>query len=654
MPQRVAARPAAETSPAAVPALFSAIAARHPDRIALEDASRCLTYRALDDVSQRLAQHLRQAGVGRGDIVALYVERDVDAIAALLGVLKAGAAYLPLDLSYPRKLLADICAESRPAAVLSRPAELEALSSRPFWQCPTLDLAAVLDDRLPGTNVTQARPATEPARDEPGPDDLAYVMYTSGSTGRHKGVMVPHRAVIRLVRDADFARLDEDQVLLQLAPLSFDASTFEIWGALLNGAKLAVLPGIHPAVDDIAAAIARHGVTTLWLTAGLFHLMVELRLEALRPLRQLLAGGDVLSPAHVARALAALPGTAIINGYGPTENTTFTCCHRIVPADCRPGPIPIGRPIAGTTARLCDEALRPVPPGDIGELCIGGQGLALGYLHRPELTRERFVQDPDGPAGTRLYRTGDRARRRSDGSLEFLGRMDRQVKIDGKRVELEEIEAGLRRCAGIRDAAAICLTATDGRRQIAAYATLEDGRSGSVERLRGHLRRVLPQHMMPASVVFLDKLPLTPAGKLDRAALPAPDGASPIPAAALPDAAGAGRELRSHGMRTEAVLRRMWQRVLAREAVGLDENFFDLGGTSLQLLKLHAEIGAALGCDLSIVDLFRFPRIRTLARHIDSGIGAEARRQAPSVWQRAASEAEAPLPTPPASSATGP
>jgi len=436
-------------------------------------------------------------------------------------------------------------------------------------------------------------------------------MYTSGSTGRPKGVVVPHQAVVRLVIDNDFATLGADEVILQLAPLSFDASTFEIWGALLNGGKLAIVSNAYPSLDDIAAEIARYGVTTMWLTAGLFHLMVDNNPNGLKPLRQLLAGGDVLSPPHVLKALRALPDCRLINGYGPTENTTFSCCYSVPRDYDGTSPLPIGRPIRETEALILDESLQPVPPDTDGELYVGGMGVALGYLNRPELTAERFIAHPlDSNSGARVYKTGDRVRMRSDGNIEFLGRVDRQVKINGKRVELDEIEARLRATGLVQDAAVVCPPGEVGYRTIAAFVTAPGQARIDIEGLRRTLREDLPDFMVPSSITQLDAFPLTPTGKVDRARLPAV-----VPATA----AGRGRPPANA---TEAALREIWRRVLGKDAVGVDENFFDLGGTSLGLMEVHASIKRSMASDITVVEMFQYPRISALAERMMRGAPA--------------------------------
>ncbi|HEU4561930.1 MAG TPA: amino acid adenylation domain-containing protein, partial [Longimicrobium sp.] len=401
---------------ATVDALFARAAAAAPGAVALAWDGARMTYAELDGRANRLAHYLRRAGVAAGTRVGVCLERGAEMVVATLAALKAGGAYVPLDPGYPAERLAYMLADTA---------------------VPVLVTESALADRLPAHDARVIRVDTDAAAiaaepvDAPAagtdPDAAAYVMYTSGSTGRPKGVEVPHRAIVRLVRGQDYLSIDPSDVFLQLAPASFDAATLELWGPLLNGARLALHPVGQPTVESIGRALAEHGVTVLWLTAGLFHLVVDERIEILRGVRQLLAGGDVLSVPHVRRVLAELPGTALINGYGPTENTTFTCCHRIAEAP-EGASIPVGRAIANTYVRVLDAGMQPVPVGVAGELYAGGAGLALGYLNQPELTAEKFVADPYLP-GARLYRTGDRVRWRADGTVEFLGRVDTQVKI---------------------------------------------------------------------------------------------------------------------------------------------------------------------------------------------------------------------------------
>jgi amino acid adenylation domain-containing protein len=605
-------------SPASIPEAFDETASRHRDRAALAGDAVGLTYAQLAAQADRIGSWLLARGIGRGNTVGLFAQRSVDTIAAILGILKSGAAYVPLDPSYPKKLLQYIYEDSQPSAMLVQDSLVASRPQDVFWKGEALSLDA--DRELP---VTSGGTWTWPEKDLPdasggiwtwpeiAPDDVAYIMYTSGSTGRPKGVVVPHRAVLRLVIDNDFATLGPDEVILQMAPLSFDASTFEIWGALLNGGKLAVVSNPYPSLDDIAAEIARHGVTTMWLTAGLFHLMVDNNLDGLKPLRQLLAGGDVLSPPHILKALRALPGCRLINGYGPTENTTFSCCYT-VPQDYNgDSALPIGRPIRQTEALILDESLRSVSAGSEGELYVGGAGVALGYLNRPELTVERFIPHPLHPRST-VYKTGDRVRMRADGNIEFLGRQDRQVKINGKRVELDEIEARIRATGLVQDAAVVCPPGAVGHRQIIAFVTAASNSTVDVERLRRVLREDLPDYMIPSSVNQLESFPLSPTGKVDRAKLPAVvtthtdiRGRAPINA-------------------TEAALREIWRKVLGTASVGVDDNFFDLGGTSLGLMEVHANIRRSMSSDITVVEMFQYPRISALAERMTRTAPARA------------------------------
>lgn len=562
-----------------------------------------MTYADLDRRSNKLARHLRRQGVGANDLIALHAGRSTGSLVAMLATLKLGAAYAPLDPAAPADYHAWVLQDC--GARLT-------LAGRDARDVPGVVID--LEDALAACESEDGSALEDPCR----PDDIAYVMYTSGSTGRPKGVRVPHRAVVRLVSDQTYTRFAADEVFLHAAPLVFDASTFEIWGALLHGALAVVVEEDRASLQQIADAIRRHGVTTAWFTAGLFHLLVEHQLEALQGVRHILAGGDVLSPTHVLRARASLPDCQLVNGYGPTENTTFTCCYRIPKAGWGGGPVPIGTPINGTYVRLLDDAMKPVPDGEIGMLYTGGLGLASGYLGDAARSAAAFVPDPFHPGAT-LYRTGDLARRRPDGAFDFIGRRDRQVKIDGKRVELGEIEETLRRSGSIADAV-VTASKTDDGHVLTAYikgAAANSDRSMLASEARNGLLRTLPPHMRPARIVVLDEFPLNTSGKVDHDRLPKP---LPPHAEAVPPAEG----------NTERMLGEIFARVLDVRSVGADTNFFDLGATSLKLVEAHAAI-ERIWPGVGVVALFRHPNIRDLARAIegrDTALDSAARRRA--------------------------
>ena len=574
---------------------FAASAKAAATSIAVLQHAEALTYAELDRRSNRLARHLRSNGVVAGDLVALHAGRSIDSLVAILATLKLGAAYAPLDPAAPadyRDWLLRDCGAGIVLAAGGAPRDLP---------LPTLGL----DEALLASETEDDSALEHVCR----PDDIAYVMYTSGSTGRPKGVRIPHRAVVRLVTDQTYARFAADEVVLHAAPLFFDASTFEIWGTLLHGALGVIVDDDRISLQRLADTIRRQRVTTAWFTAGLFHLLVEHQLDSLRGLRQILAGGDTLSPSCVLRAQAALPDCQIINGYGPTENTTFTCCYRVPAGGWGGGPVPIGTPINGTYVRLLDEEMRPVPDGEIGMLYAGGLGLASGYLDGAHQASDAFTADPLQP-GAMLYRTGDLARWRADGALDFLGRRDRQVKIDGKRIEPGEIEETLRRCNGIADAVVTATRPGAGGPVLTAYikpAAEADNRAMLASEARMSLQHALPPHMQPSRIVVLDEFPLKASGKIDYDRLPAP---RPLPETT---ALFGGDE-------TQRALASIFSRVLGVREIGLDANFFDLGATSLKLLEAHAAI-ARTWPGTGVVALFRHSTIRELARAID-GRGA--------------------------------
>jgi len=444
---------------ASIVQLFENQVGRTPNAIALIWEEQQITYRELNEQANQLAHYLQNLGVGLETLVGICVERSPAMIVGILGILKAGGAYVPLDPAYPQERLAFMLEDSQVPVLLT---QNHLIPSLPKHQsqiiCLDTDWSTIAQHSLenPTNYIT--------------PDNLAYIIYTSGSTGKPKGVCVIQRGVVRLVQQTNYVNLSTDEVFLQLAPISFDASTFEIWGSLLNGALLAIMPAGTPSLQELGQAIARYQVTTLWLTAGLFHLMVDERLQDLKPVRQLLAGGDVLSVSHVKKVWQELKGCQLINGYGPTENTTFTCCYAITDANQLGNSVPIGSAIANTQVYLLDAQMQPVKDGASGELYVGGAGLAREYLNRPDLTAEKFVPNPfSNSPGGRLYKTGDLGRYLPDGSIDYLGRIDQQVKIRGFRIELGEIESLLWQHPTVKLAAVTDKEDASGNKQLVAY-----------------------------------------------------------------------------------------------------------------------------------------------------------------------------------------
>lgn len=586
--------------------LFQQIARVADSEVALIFGEDRHTYGELNARANQLGHYLQSLGVGRDILVGICFERGARMIVAMLAILKAGGAYVPLDPRYPCNRLAFMIADTALATILTDRASVAKL---PVGSARTLMLDA------------QAQPWSQFPEHDPaaaaGPRNLAYIIHTSGSSGRPKGVMVEHRAVVRLVRNTGFADFDRGQRFLQLAPISFDASIFEIWGALLNGASLAIMPAGVASLVSIVEVIQRHRVTTAFFTPALFNLLVDNHVAQLSALKQIVVGGDVVSPRHFLTALEQLPDCALINGYGPTESTVFAVCFTASRESATRQQIPIGFPIANTQAFIFDSELKPVPIGATGELYLGGDGLARGYLNCPELTAENFITV--SPGG-RLYRTGDLARFRSDGAIEFIGRIDAQLKISGYRIEPGEVVFALRQHPSVRDAAVVCdhPEGHGAERRLIAYLVC----SAALDtlELRNFLAARLPHYMIPAVIVALDALPLTLNGKLDLAALPAPDS-SPAPAReAAPAVLGAD---------SEEVIAAIWRKALRRSAIGREENFFDAGGDSLRLIAVHSALCGALPIALTIADLFEHPTIASQVKLVTRATPLDRSRESP-------------------------
>jgi amino acid adenylation domain-containing protein len=572
---------------ACVHEMIEAQAARDPDRVAVVFERESVTYGALDRRSNQLARHLRELGVRPDVPVGLCVNRSTSMVIGLLAILKAGGAYVPLDPAYPASRLAFMLEQSRVPIMLTE--------DRLALSLPAHGAQLVSID---GDTAAIDRQRVAPVRSDARPDTMAYIIYTSGSTGQPKGTMVLHGGLSNLAAaQAHIFEAGSNARVLQFASLSFDASIFEICLALCAGATLRVsseesrLPG-----PDLVALLRDEDIDTVTLPPSVCALLPP---EALPGLKTVIVAGEACPPSLVSRWAAE---RRFFNAYGPTETTVWATAARCR-ADAKPH---IGRPVPNVECYLVDPSLQPVSIGVAGELLIGGAGVARGYLDRPDLTAERFIPDPfSRRPGARVYRTGDLARWLPDGNIDFLGRIDHQVKIRGYRIELNEIEAVLLEYPGVREAVAVARAESSGS-TVAAYAVPRPGVPVTAGDLRAHLRERLPEYMVPAGIAVLDELPRTPNGKLDRGALPNPyDDAANAPAADMAPATDIERTIAA-----------IWRDTLRAEHIDVRQNFFDIGGHSLLMVEVHARLRDALRRDLSLMDLFQYPTVRTLAEHL--------------------------------------
>jgi len=579
--------------------LFQAYAEKTPTAVALCFGSRPMTYGQLDGKAERMAHHLSSLGAVPGSIVGLCMERSLDMVIGLLAILKSGSSYLPLDSEYPDDRISFMLADSSAGIVLTQERFLKRMNNLAPGQCkiiPVEQIKALSDNGQKINSVTN--PAANP-KNQAGPENSACIIYTSGSTGKPKGVVITHRNIIRLVKNCLPITFSQDNRQLLHTPISFDASFMEIWGSLLNGAFLEIMPPGPYASFEMGKIVREKAISQLFLTTALFNIIIDENPGDFEGLKLLAFGGESASIPHTNKALEQLKHTRIFNVYGPTENTTSTTAYQITEKLITS--VPIGKPISNTRVYLLDTQRQPVPTGVTGELYLGGDGVARGYHGRPVLTRERFIPDPfaDGP-DHRLYKTGDLARYLPDGNLVFIGRIDNQVKIRGYRIEMGEIEHALASFPGIRTSFVDIKEDKERGKYLVAYLVSKDGANIDESRLKDYLGNRLPAYMVPGVFIFMASFPLSPSNKIDRNALPEPK-IGPDQQAYVPP---------SHPL--EKQLCAIWKEVFNCRGIGINTNFFSLGGHSLMAARLLSRIKEATGIALPLKSIFKSPTIKEL------------------------------------------
>jgi amino acid adenylation domain-containing protein len=575
--------------------LFSLQAKANPAKIALIAGDTNFSYQELDRRANQLASFMLSQGVGRETLVGVLLDRKPQMLIAVLAVLKAGAAYVPLDPAYPAERIGYIVEDAEISILLSSKSLRHAGAGVP----PSTRFVALEEIAADESHevVSQASP-----------ENLAYVIYTSGSTGKPKGVMVEHRNVLSFFRAMDQLIGTEAGVWLAVTSLSFDISVLELLWTLTRGFTV-VLHGDEGPLT-IAEEIRRFAVTHLQSTPSLARMLTwEPRsLAALTSLKKLLLGGEALPPSLV-RIIRTVFQGELFNMYGPTETTIWSTACRI---EGTPSIVPIGKPLANTLVQILDETLHPVPAGESGELLIGGEGVARGYWKRPELTAERFLHNLVPGLG-RVYRTGDIVRTNPEGDLEFLGRCDFQVKLRGFRIELGEIELCLEEQESVQQAVVVAREDRTGDKRLVAYVIPKPGAGPSASSLREVLSATMPSYMVPANFVFLNRFPLTSNGKIDRKALPPVEAVTQ----AIDPVSRSGNDI-------ENTLASIWAEALGLERIGVEQNYFDLGASSLMIAEVHSRLQQHLQQEISLVDLFQFPTVRALSTHLSGATSAPA------------------------------
>ncbi|WP_143187497.1 non-ribosomal peptide synthetase, partial [Xenorhabdus eapokensis] len=592
--------------------LFEAQAAQHPDAIAVVFEEQTLSYGELNRRANQLAHYLIALGVQPDDRVAICAERSLEMVVGLLAILKAGGAYVPLDPAYPTERLVYMLEDATPVVLLTQTAQINKLPNT---------VPKVLLDCLfaPSEPMLASQPTDNPDAQTMGltSHHLAYIIYTSGSTGQPKGVMVEHRNVLRLIINSGFADIGADDCIAHCANVSFDAATWEVWAGLVHGARILLIPEkilLQP--THFGRCLSSEGVSALFLTTALFNQYANLIGPSLSGLRYVLFGGEQADTRPAIHLRTEHPPKHLLHVYGPTETTTFASTYEIPVLENEDGvethfvasesrKIPIGHPISNTQIYILDPQGQPVPVGVAGEIHIAGDGVARGYLNRPELTAERFLTDPfSSKPEARMYKTGDLGRWLPDGNIEYLGRNDFQVKLRGFRIELGEIETKLTQCDGVREAVVIAREDEPGQKRLVAYLRPEEGIELVPAELRQQLSQHLVEYMLPSAFVIVETFPLTPNGKLNRQALPAPDLSAVV-----------ARSYEAPVGETEIALAQIWQKLLGLEQVSRHDHFFELGGHSLMIVSLVEEL-RHLGWQLYVRNVFAAPILTDMAQAI--------------------------------------
>lgn len=576
--------------------LFEERVEKIPTGVAISDGDRRLTYEELNRRSNQLARYLRRKGIDEGSLLGVCMDQSPEMVVSFLAILKAGCAYVPLDPSYPDERLHWMAEDTRIPLLLTQSKHLSRLSGMAITLvCPDLEDHLINQEKDDNLSI------------ETDFNSLAYVIYTSGSTGKPKGVMVPQKAVNRLVLNTNYIQIKQEHKVGQASNCSFDAATFEIWGALLNGAELVILSkDMLLSSWRFAEALREKQVDILFLTTALFNQLARDTPKVFQSLEYLLFGGEAVDCRWVRSVLQQGAPRFLLHVYGPTENTTFSTWYRVDEVAEEAETIPIGRPISHTWCAVLDESLQPVPVGEPGELFLGGEGLAQGYLHQSELTQERFVSIK----GEILYRTGDRVRQDKDRNIEFLGRVDDQVKIRGFRIEPGEIAAVLNRHPDVLESVVISQGEEKNEKRLVAYLLAHSERQPSIHEIRLFLEDYLPDYMVPSFYVFMDKFPITPNGKLDKKALPKPGD----------EHRGLGSAIKKAEGPVEEELAKIWSELLGLSPISVDWNFLKIGGHSLLATQVLNRIRERFGIAIPLSLFFEHPTVSQLARIIEKNI----------------------------------